>query len=351
GFVGEGRNFSGNTGLQFLCNTNLNNTDNDITAVEWSFELDPVNFQYHGIRFHQGTPGTSTAGNVFSAQTNNTTDGHLGNGTQNFYIYHAFDAPTLEPQLYNPATVAITVTQTPDGCGTSTGGGMNGDPLPPSEQSELVVLYDSAELAYTNVLHSYQQLIDGGSTSQMLSQIQGSWSDEAWTLRNALIAESPYLSTEALIGAAMEGVLPHAMLLEVCLANPEATREEGFISILETEIPNPLPGYMLDMIVANWSARTPRSTLEENMAYWSHLYHRTSNALIRDLSADSLSQTDAVRYWLRRRAGLSDQYLMAASYWEDKRFDSALHVLNAIPGQHDLSRTGLQEAHTQFVAL
>ena len=69
-------------------------------------------------------------------------------------------------------------------------------------------------------------MIDNGDTDILQSQIENNWSSDAWSLRNNLMQESPYLSTEALLTAAAENLLPNAMLLEVLLANPDATTKQ-----------------------------------------------------------------------------------------------------------------------------
>jgi len=56
------------------------------------------------------------------------------------------------------------------------------------------------------------------------------------------------------------------MLLEVCLANPDATRKGDVIKELEQEVPNPMPGYMCDIIMASWDVKTYRTLLESSLS-------------------------------------------------------------------------------------
>ena len=111
--------------------------------------------------------------------------------------------------------------------------------------------------------------MDGGSTNILLNQMQQEWSDDANTLRDELLARSPYLSQDVLMEAARGGVLPPAMLLMICLANPDATRRTGFLDFLQYEIPSPLPQYMINLIVASWDDGTARTAMENMLANFS----------------------------------------------------------------------------------
>ena len=81
-----------------------------------------------------------------------------------------------------------------------------------------------------------------------------------------MIGKSPYLSQEAILAVAVENLLPPALLLEICLANPDATKDEGFLEKLRCCIPTPLPEYMIDLIKASWENKTLRTELEEQLS-------------------------------------------------------------------------------------
>jgi len=100
----------------------------------------------------------------------------------------------------------------------------------------------------------------------LIRLIQDVWSEDIWNLRNQLMSKSPYLSQEAIISVAQENLLPPALLLEICIANPDATKDQGFLDLLRYEIPTPLPEYMINLIIASWDERTLRTELEEQLA-------------------------------------------------------------------------------------
>ncbi len=192
--------------------------------------------------------------------------------------------------------------------------------------------------------------IDGGSTTQMLAQIQQSWSQGAWTLRNDLMAESPYVSEEVLRETAADNLLPQAMLLEVCLANPDATRQEGFLDFLESGISNPLPAYMIDMIIASWGTVTTRTLLEDGLAYFGREKAVASNLLLAHYKADSVDQTDSIRFWLRKRGELSDEYALLESFIESEQFDSVNNRLQSLPAKFEMDTQDRLDTYNDYLS-
>ncbi|MBK7295977.1 MAG: hypothetical protein IPI91_04610 [Flavobacteriales bacterium] len=91
------------------------------------------------------------------------------------------------------------------------------------------------------------------------------------------MSKSPYLSTEALFETVSKNILPNAIVLEICLANPEATSKEGFVKWMEYEAPTPMPEYMLGVIEASWHSKTVRFYMEEAIGiHSSNMSHGTS---------------------------------------------------------------------------
>lgn len=85
-------------------------------------------------------------------------------------------------------------------------------------------------------------------------------------MRGNLLEKSPYLSREALLDAASLGVLPNGMLLEILLANPDATKGERFLQELDESTHNTFPAYMKDYVRNNYDALTLRTQLEGQIA-------------------------------------------------------------------------------------
>src|SRR5699024_1644705 len=121
------------------------------------------------------------------------------------------------------------------------------------------------KLKYKALRHNYHSLIDGGNTKRLKNKIANSWSSDGWEMRSKLLSKSPYLSASSLLKAAERKVLPNAMLLEVLLANPDATKKGGFIDKLKEKLPS-LPNYVSHYVRESWDKKTARTKLEAKMA-------------------------------------------------------------------------------------
>jgi hypothetical protein len=316
-------------GLKILCNSH-SGTEYDISINQIGTQMNSA-----GICPFQGNPFTLTsAGNTFS-QNGNNPESDIKNSTQSPIIYYHTGGQT-EPLYYTPNFVFPLQVNNANTCLSNFNNGYS-FPLSAATKVQFSTDYDAKELAYTNVLYNYNQMIDGGSTTALLQEIQMSWPQDAWDLRAELLSNSPYLSEEVLREAANRNILPQAMLLEICLANPDGTRNEDFIRFLRDEIPNPLPEYMLDLIVANWEAETARTLLEGSLADIGHKMSFTSDLLINNALADSIQQINEARSWMARRGSLTDYYSLAESFLATNDFTTAESYLSQIPTQFNLT--------------
>ncbi|MBS1568603.1 MAG: T9SS type A sorting domain-containing protein [Bacteroidetes bacterium] len=147
-----------------------------------------------------------------------------------------------------------------------------------------------------------------------------------------LLSKSPYLSTEVLMQMDEKGILPDAMVAEICIANPEATSKDGFTDWLEFKAPHPLPSYMIDQIIASWDSKTYRFTLERDMA--SHHQDMTQAAVLwldRFQSDSSYTPMDSLRMVWRQVRTSAARYAEALTFIEEGRYDSARIVVEMIP--------------------
>lgn len=343
GSIAQGTNRNGinTTGLQFLCNTNSNSTRLDLDIGQ---DNPPTGVD--GIRLWQGDPFTSTAaGNEFSH--NAIPEGDIANSSQSPITYLYYNSGNQVPLYYTPTWVTpITGPSViPNDCPSNFSNG-HGLPLAANVIQQLMEQYDANEDEYLNVLYNYNQLIDGGNTNALLTEIENSWSQEAWNLRNELIALSPYVSQEALRAASMKTFFPNAMMLEVSLSNPDATRSGSFITSLQEEIPNPMPQYMTDLIIASWSGVTARSLLEGSLASYGHQMALAGDMLLADLMLDTIADhTDSIRYWLNRIQTLPAKYSLTENYCQVNEFEEADDVLASILNDFTLS----PEENTEYI--
>lgn len=241
--------------------------------------------------------GSLSAGNIFSHLS--PPDGDLSNGsTQSIKYYH--HGGQSEPLYYTPLTITLHTLATNDCPSRLNTGGVPVSTMRSS--SELPTLkadfYQNFEQLIT-AKYNYGQLIDGGNGAYLLQQVVNNWSDEIWIARQELLNQSPYLSQEFLIDLAVSNTLPQAILLEVILANPEATHNEDFLTFLQYEAPQTFSGLQIQLIIESWDNPTPRASIERLIASSRQNCLRIANAVTRHYLADTtLNAADSLNAWL-----------------------------------------------------
>ncbi|MFN6176353.1 MAG: T9SS type A sorting domain-containing protein [Flavobacteriales bacterium] len=341
GFAGEGisasmePSYTPLIGLQLICNTNTNN-DKNLSSRKANGAT--VNEQAsHIIRTNQGNhyrPADNEfdewVGQLFKRDYEVTT-------TFSPISYWHRDVSPYVPLSYdtflNPAPVN---TIPADNCASK---------LPPRIPVELpwgmapgglTDVLEAEKLAYGSTRYLYDQLIDGGNTDEVVQEITDAWPQEVWDLRNSLLSKSPYLSTTVLKELNHQNKLPAVLYAEVCIANPEATKAEGFYTWLEEGAPHPLPEYLLATIAASWEVRTYRTTLENTMADHHETMSQAATMLLEQISADStgLRVSDLRTVWQEVRTPAA-RYAEALALMELGEYNAASAVVAAIPQEHD----------------
>src|SRR5690554_4341645 len=343
GAYGINHNSNYQNGLQFLCNSYVKNK----TAISIGY-----NDTVDGVRFYQGDFSTKkSAGNTFS---NNLLD--IDNTANSIVYFHNWG--NTEPMAYQ-GLVTLDTTSIANSCPTIFGGGIIFTPMVlASTLDSLKLVYNVKKDEYNNLHFNYLSLIDNGNTEYLQDQIETDWSDDAWVLRGKLIQESPYLSSDVLLTTAEQNVLPNGMLLEVLLANPDATRGGSFIAKLREVTNNSFPEYMIDYVKNNFDSRTLRTTLEGQMSSVHSELSSTRNYIkYLEKSADEFSYQERLKTVemgsdLSHKVGLMDfyienrQFALADSVLEDIYNDNKMKDEVEFIDNYDsylLFRTGLGE--------
>src|SRR5690554_2839941 len=343
GAYGINHNSNYQNGLQFLCNSYVKNK----TAISIGY-----NDTVDGVRFYQGDFSTKkSAGNTFS---NNLLD--IDNTANSIVYFHNWG--NTEPMAYQ-GLVTLDTTSIANSCPTIFGGGIIFTPMVlASTLDSLKLVYNVKKDEYNNLHFNYLSLIDNGNTEYLQDQIETDWSDDAWFLRGKLIQESPYLSSDVLLTTAEQNVLPNGMLLEVLLANPDATRGGSFIAKLREVTNNSFPEYMIDYVKNNFDSRTLRTTLEGQMSSVHSELSSTRNYIkYLEKSADEFSYQERLKTVemgsdLSHKVGLMDfyienrQFALADSVLEDIYNDNKMKDEVEFIDNYDsylLFRTGLGE--------
>jgi len=292
------------------------------------------------MRYVQGSP-TNSAGNTFTPQQNGSyTYYNFENELypNNVITYQEGAAPqNLNNGAYNFGVVPNLATNN-NTCPSQIYCGSPGQ-LGPA----LLLQHETAKQAYFSLKYVYASLIDGGDFDGLKETIMLTWPNDAWELRNQLLAKSPYLSVEILMEAANKNILPDAMMLEICLANPEATQEKGFVKWIEFEAQNPLPDYMIAQIVASWNEKTMRASLVAGMAEQRGNMTQANSELIGLMRNDSTTvhPLDSIVAQWQRSEEVGARYAEVLALVEGGHFDDANAILEALDDDRDLKGTEL----------
>ncbi len=331
-------------GLQFLCSENANSFGVDISSIK----NDPAPYNInHGIRDYQGYFFASAA-NGFTP-VSSAAEHSITNSTQNVLTY-LFNDVSEAPVSYTSGMVIPMQSAAWNACPSNITGGYGGGALSLSQKQAAGDSLALKEVAYLNLLYNYYQLIDGGSTNVILNEIQYSWPEDAWDLRDELLSHSPYLSEEVIREAADRGVLPPAMLLEICLANPDAMGSEDLMDYLGNSIPSPLPAYMVDLIRVCREQETARTTLEATLGGYGAQMMFWSNLLLADLKLDTLRpDANIMMNYLQRRQTLSSAYSMIEVLVADSNYVAAEASLADLPEQFPMNEAE-EAAYNHYVS-
>ena len=319
-------------GLQFLCNSNAVTNEYDVRVDQELF--------FDGIRTLQGNTGTS-AGNTFSNPPGLAVDAHIKNDAAsiNYYYKNVSEEPT---KTYNAIVdTASSVNTCPD----------QSLFLIPSSGTQVpqpeIDAYYAERVTYDDLLYNYIQSLDNGNTDSLKAAIGLYFPSQAQAMRDDLIAQSPYVSTGALMDAANTGILTDALLLEVCLENPSATQAGGFLDFLEYEIPNPLPSNMIQLIYQSWGASTPRSILENQLAGSNAELGRIANQILHFYQMDSLDHYDSIVSIIESRKTLNSKYRLIELAMSKNDFNTTATLFNYIESNYTLT-TWQNAEHLNF---
>jgi hypothetical protein len=335
GAYGINHNSNYQNGLQFLCNSYVKNE----TAIAIG-----SNVAFDGVRFYQGDFLTKkSAGNTF---TNNLMD--IDNDANSIVYFHNWGNTT--PMSYQ-GFVTLKPTKIANSCPTIFGGGIIINPIVlGSFLDSLNIVYNVKNDVYNDLYFNYLSLIDGGDKEGLQDQIETYWSDDAWFLRGKLIQESPYLSSEALLTTAKQNILPNGMLLEVLLANPDATKGGRFIEKLREVTNNSFPEYMIDYVINNYDNVTLRSTLEGQMSSVNAELSTIRNYIkYIEKSADEFTYEDRLNT-VEMGSGLSHKVGLMDFYIESSQFALADLVLQEIYNNNNFKdEIGLIENYDSYL--
>ncbi len=329
------RSLNGKTGLRLLSNW-FDGNEYDICFTNDGTETN------NGGALHQGSTGPepgSPAGNHFSYSKLHR-DGDIHNAGDYFYYHYYNGSDTLSHlpvSFYRAYPVEATLAVPIDSAYMPAYMLVPDDKLPEAF-NELSLLSAQSESAYDD-------LLDGGNTSQLVNEINSCLSEQAPALSNKLRQLSPYLSSEVLTTLVKhQKSIPNLLIFEVLLLNPHMVRDIQLMTAIEAMDP-PLESYMIVALAVAYneysglelldsqtdavrSARDLLFGLLGGSLYNSFLSDKEINPLIQHLLNDDRPESQYLAAFLALNTGQDDQ---------------AEEIINRIPGNFPDLAVEMQE--------
>ncbi len=327
--LGDNHNISNpEIGLNYRCNENQSIRKYDFLVYDGD-----------GIATCQGNK-QDAAGNTFSL--NSFPDGSDFTNETNLNIKYYYLAGFPDEKPLN--TVGVRIEEVGTGSCQDRFTYNSDIRLSIAEKDNYKQQYYDNKAEYNNTKALYESLKDGGNTSGTVLDIETSWPDETWALRAQLLADSPHLSEEVLRAAADQtDVLPHTIMFEICIENPEEMRNEGFLEYLAIK-EDPMPDYMIDDLREGADEDTYKSVLQSEMAKYAYLWGTACNNIIRDIVLDSTGiMYDSLLFWINNKESIISEYQIVDCYLAQEDYTNAIQKLNTIPNDYELSGKHLDE--------
>lgn len=326
--VVTGKNASANffDGLRFICNTNANNNG------DFEIRLNQYN-EFGVVSSYQSGDGPSSLpnGNTFSA----------GDGFNTNFVNVDFNSEAHYNFWYDPN--APNQTPSSDEVNVSPG---TWNAISISQSNNCTLNYDGVyakvdvkdikdefydvKSDYYNLRYTYDQFLDNGSTEGVLNDISVNWTEDAWELRDELLALSPYLSDTVLMAAADKNILPDGMLLEVLVANPDGLTNGKVIQHIQCCIPSPLPYHMIEILEAANNLHTARTITERSLSGLHGKMLSIQRRVLSHYRHDSIPvHRDTLLHWHKQNRGLEGRYATAIEHLNRGEFVSAKTVLDS----------------------
>lgn len=254
------------------------------------------------IDINTGLPIYNPAANTFSAVP--LPAGHIGNyGTEPIqYVHHNQNSSSFLVKPINISNNVTTISGT-DGLTNRAAYCPSLLPAPVWLRRQLAETgFDAEKPAFDDIHYTYNNLLNGGNTQQMINTVVYSWPQQVWELRENLLQQSPFLGMEVLYEVADNtDVLPHAVQLEVFMANPHCVRDARFMEYLALKN-LPMPGWMINLLAGQANTRTLKDELENGMAYHAANWEYHADEMLKTLYADTLNHTpDSLLLWFAKK--------------------------------------------------
>ncbi len=194
----------------------------------------------------------------------------------------------------------------------------------------------SAQVAY-NSSNLILNIWKNGGIENLEQELELVLPWEAYQQYNELMSISPYVAVDALISMIENPSFTNLMVKLVCVANPQASRNDAVLGALYDRNP-PMPEQYIEEILDESGNYSPLDELEGNAAADYHLVRTVGNEILRLYYADTVNlwATDSITQFLSRLPGLQDRYAYALHCLRNGDFSTMQTVLDEIPSQFEL---------------
>jgi hypothetical protein len=339
----QGQNRQGTTnGLCYRCNDFYGN-NNDIVIVS-----DEPGAPDQGIARSQGSEGRA-AKNTFS----------MGNNSSQtlFDIYNPFD-PIEYYFDESPGPLSFVEPLPVYGVqNQSTPGNYNKNDDCPSHFSyqnteDLKDNMDEARAESDSIAANLNAYVDGGSTEELVEEVNQSTPLEALDTRDQLLENSPYLSDSVMKAAVTkEEVMPNAMIRDVLVENPQSAKSSELLDLLDQRF-IPMPDSMMAEILTGVNILGPKESMETELLERNGQASFFRKLLIRTYSEDTtvFNVADSLKLLLMNEGELNSYYELVSLYFNQGMYSTGEQTLDSIPLLFDLSESEMNR-HQDYVQL
>ena len=347
GFIGEGICAANNPdsayfqGLQLLCNVNDgNSTDLWSRAIDGADDVDQ-----HTVRGYQGSLAASRpAGNVFDQSTDYDFRVTTTFATIN-YVWDSLIAQS-EPELIEGQILTLGLAMSVGEYCAEAATNVLGEA--PASIGDLGDVLAEATVAYASSQLLYDQLMDGGSTQELLDLLVSEWY-ESTEITEDILDLSPNITAVILEAIVLSNDFTLAQKTAILIANPTGTQRGHLVDLLEEEN---FPQYLIDMVIASWlglaeEGPSYRTMLEMQMG--DHYTHKAQalNGLLYSYQQDSAysAPDSTLLLWQRLRTPAA-RFAEAGLLVGLERFEEAWDLMDAFDEEHPITNDTLlsQEA-------
>lgn len=333
--IAKGRNGNHVQGLSYLCNT-YDDNDYDIYVVGAAQE---------NVAQFQGNHQLS-AGNLFlDASAAHWAPNTLGPG--NTYYYNGANT---QPNGNIITTAATTARSCPTRFNIDGTSGWQ-TPINTPDLISMTDFYGTRSASKGALVSTYNGLLDGGNTSELVNYITMSTQADSPTVRTTMLGYSPYLTHTALKALANANILGQPQLVQVLEANPEMLRDETFLEYLGNDIPQPLTGGEIDQLRMTATTSTARSEIESELTELGLETEEIRVAILNHYLSDTTDwEIDSIIHWMDEAQTLTSEYDKVEYFTSIGDYTEAASILDNIPSAFTLS--GAQETeHNLYVEL